>query len=170
MTKLNAVLVCALALAACGRQEAAPEANNAATEVPPPPARPIEPGLYRQATTLLEMKDPGLSQAEADAAAKQIGTTQTEESCVTADMVGDPKALIESDIAEDCVMERTVWDGGKIDIALSCPATADSSGGKLALTGDYDGDRYSITMAMSGNNGEVVRMKVDATRLGECRG
>ena len=166
----NVVIAGALVLAACGRDDAAPEANNGSTEVPAAAARPIEPGLYRQATTLLEMTDPTLSKAEADAAAKAIGTTQTEERCVTADMVSDPKALIESDIAEGCVMERTVWDDGKIDIALSCPKSGDSSGGKLALTGDYDGDRYSIAMAMSGNNGEVVRMKVDATRLGECRG
>ena len=169
MMKLNAVIVGALILAACGRQEAAPEANNAATEVPAAPARPIEPGLYRQATTLLEMKDASLSAAEAEAAAKAIGTTQTEERCVTADMVGDPKELIESDIAEGCVMERTVWDDGKIDIALSCPQSDESSGGKLALTGEYDGDRYTIAMAMNGNNGEVVRMKVDATRVGECK-
>ena len=151
--KLNAVIAGALVLSACGR-ETAPEANNAAVEAPAPAARPIQPGLYRQA----------------GAAAKAIGTTQTEERCVTPDMVSDPKALIESDIAEGCAMERTVWDDGKIDIALSCPKSGDSSAGKLALTGDYDGDRYSITMAMSGNNGEVVRMKVDATRLGECRG
>ncbi len=168
--KLNVLIAGALVLAACGRQEAAPEANNAADEAPAAAARPIQPGLYRQATTLLEMTDPSLSGAEAEAAAKAIGTTQTEERCVTADMVGDPKELIESDIAEGCAMERTVWDGGKIDIALSCPKSGDSSGGKLALTGDYDGDRYTIAMAMNGNNGEVVRMKVDATRVGECRG
>lgn len=167
--KLNALMVAAFALVACGREDAAPEANNAAAEPPAVAARPIQPGLFRQATTLLEMKDPSLSAAEAEAAAKAIGTTQTEESCVTSDMIGDPKALIESDIAEDCVTERMVWDGGKIDIALSCPQSDDFSGGKLALTGDYDGDRYTIAMAMNGNNGEVVRMKVDATRVGECK-
>ena len=168
--KMKAAIAATLALAACGREEAAPEASNDAAEAPAAPAAQIEPGLYRQATTLLEMKDPTLSGAEAEAAAKAIGTTQSEDRCVTPDMVSDPKELIESDIAEDCTMQRSVWDGGKIDIALSCPKNDELSGGKLALTGQYAADSYSIDMALQGNDGEVVRMKVDAKRLGDCTG
>ena len=164
------VIAGTLALAACGRDEPAPDANNAAIAAPVAAAAQIEPGLYRQATTLLEMKDPTLSPAEAEAAAKAIGQTQSEDRCVTPDMVSDPKALIESDIAEDCTMQRSVWDEGKIDIALSCPKQGDMSGGQLALTGNYAADGYSIAMSMQGNDGEVVRMKVDAKRLGDCAG
>ena len=167
--RLKAIIVGTLVLAACGRDEPAPEANNTAAEAPAPAAQ-IEPGLYRQATTLLEMKDPTLSPAEAEAAAKAIGTTQSEERCVTPDMVSDPKELIKSDIAEDCTMQRSVWDAGKIDIALSCPKSDDLSGGNLALTGTYAADNYSIAMSMQGNDGEVVRMRVDAKRLGDCAG
>jgi hypothetical protein len=168
MMKKNVLIVGALALAACSRDEAAPEANNGAAEAPVAAAAQIEPGLYRQATTLLEMKDPTLSAAEAEAAAKAIGKTQAEDRCVTPDMVSDPKELIESDIAEDCTMQRSVWDEGKIDIALSCPKRDDLSGGNLALTGTYAADSYSIAMSLQGNDGEVVRMKVDAKRLGDC--
>ena len=167
--KSHALVVAALALAACSKQEADPAANNAA-EAPPAPAAQIEPGLYRQATTVLELTDLTLSQTEADAAAKSIGTTQSEDRCVTPDMVSDPKALIESDIAEGCQMQRSVWDQGKIDIALTCPEGAASTGGKLALTGDYAADSYAITMNMQGNDGEVMRMKVEAKRLGDCPG
>lgn len=165
--KLKALIVGTFALAACSRDEPAPDANNVAA-VAPAPAAQIEPGLYRQATTLLEMKDPTLSQAEAEAAARAIGQTQSEDRCVTPDMVSDPKELIKSDIAEDCTMQRSVWDGGKIDIALSCPKKEDLSGGKLALTGTYAANSYSIAMSMQGNDGEVVRMNVDAKRLGDC--
>ena len=168
--KLKVLIVGTLALAACGRDERAPEANNAATEAPAAPAAQIEPGLYRQATTLLEMKDPTIFGEEAEAAAKAIGQTQSEDRCVTPDMVSDPKELIKSDIAEDCTMQRSVWDEGKIDIALSCPKQGDMSGGQLALTGNYAADGYSIAMSMQGNDGEVVRMKVDAKRLGDCAG
>lgn len=164
------VIVGTLALAACGRDEPAPDANNAAIAAPVAAAAQIEPGLYRQATTLLEMKDASLSEAEAAAAAKAIGTTQSEDRCVTPEMVSDPKALIESDIAEDCTMQRSVWDAGKIDIALSCPKKEGMSGGQLALTGTYAADAYSINMAMQGSDAEVVRMRVDAKRLGDCQG
>jgi hypothetical protein len=170
MMRIKAAVVASLALAACSRDEAAPDANNAAVEAPVVAAPQIEPGLYRQATTLLEMKDPTLSAAEAEAAAKAIGQTQSEDRCVTPDMVSDPKALIESDIAEDCTMQRSVWDAGRIDIALSCPKRDDLSGGNLALTGTYAADNYSIAMSLQGNDGEVVRMKVDAKRLGDCAG
>ena len=166
--KMKAAILGTLALAACGRDEPAPEANNAVAEAPIVAAAQIEPGLYRQATTLLEMKDPTLAGAEAEAAAKAIGMTQSEDRCVTPDMVNDPKELIKSDIAEDCTMQRSVWDEGKIDIALSCPKSDDLSGGNLALTGTYAADNYSIAMSMQGNDGEVVRMKVDAKRLGDC--
>ena len=165
--KLKTMIAGTLILAACSRDEAAPDANNSAIAAPAPAAQ-IEPGLYRQATTLLEMKDPTLSPAEAEAAAKAIGTTQSEDRCVTPDMVSDPKELIKSDIAEGCTMQRSVWDAGKIDIALSCPKSDDLSGGNLALTGTYAADSYSIAMALQGNDGEVVRMKVDARRIGAC--
>ena len=168
--RMKVLIVGTLALAACGRDEPAPDANNAVAQAPAAPAAQIEPGLYRQATTLLEMKDPTLSAAEAEAAAKAIGQTQSEDRCVTPDMVSDPKELIKSDIAEDCTMQRSVWDGGKIDIALSCPKRDDLSGGNLGLTGTYAADNYSIAMSLQGNDGEVVRMRVDAKRLGDCAG
>lgn len=163
------VIAGALALAGCSRDEHAAEGNNAAAAAPEAPATQIEPGLYRQATTLLEMKDASLSKAEAAAAAKAVGTTQSEDRCVTADMVSNPKALIESDIAEDCTIQRSVWDGGRIDIALSCPKNGEMSGGNLALIGTYGADRYAIDMAMDGHEGEVVRMRIAAKRLGDCR-
>lgn len=168
--KMKALIVGTLALAACGRDESAPDANNAAAQAPAPVAAQIQPGLYRQATTLLEMKDPSLSKAEADTAAKAIGKTQTKDRCVTPDMVNDPKELIKSDIAEDCTMQRSVWDEGKIDIALSCPKKEGMSGGQLALSGTYAADSYSIDMSMRASEDEVVRMKVDAKRLGDCAG
>ena len=166
--RLRIILVSALALTACGRDDAAPDANELTTNAPAVAAAQIQPGLYRQATTLLEMNDPTLSKAEADAAAKVIGQTQSEDRCVTPDMVSDPKELIKSDIAEDCTMQRSVWDEGKIDIALSCPGKEGVTGSQLALTGTYAADAYSIDMGMTGHAGEVVRMKVDAKRLGDC--
>ena len=168
--RLKILLAGTLAVTACGRDDAAPEANEVAANAPVVAAAQIEPGLYRQATTLLEMKDATLSGAEAEAAAKAIGTTQSEDRCVTPDMVSDPKELIKSDIAEDCTMQRSVWDEGKIDIALSCPKQDGTSGGQLALNGTYAADGYSINMSLQGNDGEVVRMKVDAKRLGDCAG
>lgn len=53
MMRSTTMIVAGLALAACGRDEPAPEANNAAAPATPVAAAQIEPGMYRQATTLL---------------------------------------------------------------------------------------------------------------------
>lgn len=154
------------AVSACGKTgESGNAADNGAA---PPPAAQIEPGLYRQATTLVEMKDPTLSADEAAAAAKAIGTTQTAERCVTPEMLENPKKIVMSGAEEGCTVERSTWEGGKIDIAMTCPEGENTSAGAMTLSGSYGSDRYSIAMAMNGNEGEVMRMKVEAKRLGDC--
>lgn len=162
--KRCALAIGLLLLAACRKDEAPPEANVAQPAVP----RPIEPGLYRQATSLLELKDPTLSAEQAAAAAKAVGSTQTADRCVTPEMIANPKAIAMSSVDEGCTIQRSLWEGGKIDIALTCPESEDSSAGTMQLTGTYDAYRYAIAMLMNGQQGEVMRMKVDAKRLGDC--
>jgi len=157
-------LVAALFLAGCSKKAEEAETNNVAAPAPAP----IEPGLYRQATTLLELKDPSMSAAETAAAAKQIGATQTADRCVTAEMISNPKKLLLSGEEQGCKIDKSLWDGGKIDLALTCPEDEDTGSGAMTLTGSYDKDRYAIEMVLNGDPGEVMRMKVDAKRLGDC--
>lgn len=157
-------LTATLILAGCQKQAEAPEANNVAAPAPAP----IEPGLYRQATTLVELKDPSLNAEEAAAAAKQVGATQTADRCVTPEMISNPKKLLLSSEEQGCKVEKSVWDEGKIDLALNCPADEDTGAGSMTVTGSYDKDRYAIDMVLSGDPGEHMQMKVDAKRLGDC--
>lgn len=159
------LLTATLILAGCQKKAEEAEANQVVAA--PVPSQ-IEPGLYRQATTLVELQDKTMSPEEAAAAAKKVGTTQTADRCVTPEMVDNPKKLVLSSKDQGCAVERSVWDAGKIDIALTCPEDEDTSAGAMTLTGNYDKDRYSIEMLMKGDPGELVRMKVDAKRLGDC--
>lgn len=162
--KTQMIALVLLALTACSKSDNA----NEATAAPAVPVEPIQPGLYRQATTLLEIKDPALSGAEAEAAAKAIGTTQTADRCVTPEMIANPGKMISQNAAKGCTVKKSVWDGGKIDIAMTCPETADNAGEAMSLNGTYDASSYKMNMATTGNNGEVMRMKVEAKRLGDC--
>jgi len=97
-------LIAVVALAACNKDPAAD--SNAANAVEAAPDK-IEPGLYRQATTLLDLKDSSLEYEQAAAAAKAIGTTQTTDRCVTPDMVADPQKLVREDSDPDCTVQRS---------------------------------------------------------------
>lgn len=158
--------VAIVALAACSKEKAA-ESNNAAIEAAAPDH--IEPGLYRQATTLVDLKDSSLEYEQAAAAAKAIGTTQTAERCVTPEMVKDPQQLVRTDTDPNCTVEKSRWNGGKIDFAMQCPESDDRMGGALALIGTYDKQEYHFEMSATGEGDDRMKMRVDAKRLGDCK-
>ena len=162
--KRRLIVIMCVALSACGKQAEAP--TNEQKPAPAPAA--IVPGMYRQATTLLEFKDPSLSAADLATAVKSIGTTQTVDRCVTPEMVSNPKKLVLSSTEQGCTVNKSVWEDGKIDLALSCPEDDSERAGSLDVTGTFDRERYSIDAALRGDPGEITRMKVDAKRLGDC--
>ena len=162
--KVIAIVAAAAAVAGCER--AAEEQSNTVAAEAPPAA--IVPGLYRQATTLLELKDSSMSAAESAAAAKSVGTTQTVERCVTPELVADPQKLVREDVDPACTVERSQWSDGRIDFAVTCPEGEEIEGGSFRLAGTYDRTSYSFELNASGARDDVMRMKVDGTRLGEC--
>lgn len=162
-----ALLLTAIALAACGKSGDDTATNTA--EATPPAADKIEPGLYRQATTLLDLKDSSLQGEQAAAAAKAIGTTQTAERCVTPEMVGDPQKLVREDVDPACTVERSHWTGGRIDFAMNCPENDELTGGSFALTGTYDKSAYHFELNATGAGEDRMKMRVDAERIGECQ-
>ena len=114
------------------------------------------------------MKDSSLSAAESAAATKSIGTAQTVERCVTPELVADPQKLVREDVDPACKVERSQWSDGRIDFAVTCPEGEEIEGGSFRLAGTYDRTSYSFELNASGARDDVMRMKVDATRLGEC--
>ncbi|MEO7655064.1 MAG: DUF3617 family protein [Sphingomicrobium sp.] len=165
---MRAITILAAAAVIAGCEKAPdPQANNAAASAEAPPAQ-IVAGLYSQSTTLLELKDRSLSAAEATAAAKAIGTTQTAERCVTPEMVADPQKLVREDVDPQCRVERSRWNDGRIDFAMSCPENEELEGGSFRLAGTYGRESYSFELNASGAGDDVMRMRVDAKRLGDC--
>lgn len=162
--RVIAIVAAAAAVAGCERA-AEEQANNVAAEAPPSA---IVPGLYRQATTLLQLKDSSMSAEESAAAAKAIGTAQTVDRCVTPELVADPQKLVREDVDPACTVERSQWSDGRIDFAVTCPEGEEIEGGSFRLAGTYDRTSYSFELNASGARDDVMRMKVDATRLGEC--
>ena len=162
--RMIAIVAAAAAIAGCEKAPD-PQSNNTAAEAPPAS---IVPGYYRQATTLLELKDSSMSAAESAAAAKAIGTAQTVDRCVTPKLVADPQKLVREDVDPACTVERSQWSDGRIDFAVTCPEGEEIEGGSFRLAGTYDRTSYSFELNASGARDDVMRMKVDATRLGEC--
>ena len=164
---MRVIIIVAAAAAIAGCERAADEPSNNVAAVAPPPS--IVPGLYRQATTLLELKDSSMSAAESAAAAKSIGTAQTVERCITPELVADPQKLVREDVDPSCKVDRSQWNDGRIDFAVTCPEGEEIEGGSFRLAGTYDRDSYSFELNATGaRDGDVMRMKVDAIRLGEC--
>lgn len=155
-------------LASCSKEKAADAGNGAAPATPA--VDHMVPGLYRQSTTLLDLKDSSLEYEQAAAAAKAIGTTQTAERCVTPEMVADPEKIFREDSDPSCKIERNQWTGGKIDFAMTCPENAEQLGGKVTLTGTYDASEYHFELSAAGSGDDRMKMRVDAQRLGDCKG
>ena len=164
---MRLIILAAAAAVIAGCEKAPdPDTNNTAAEAPPAS---IVPGLYRQATTLLELKDSSMSAAESAAAAKAVGTAQTVDRCVSPDLIADPQKLVREDVDPACKVDRSQWNNGRIDFAITCPEGEEIEGGSFRLAGTFDRDSYSFELNATGaRDGDVMRMKVDATRLGEC--
>lgn len=160
------MLLTAAALAACGKSG---DTDNAAANVAETAPDKIVPGLYRQATMLIDLKDSSLEGEQAAAAAKAIGTTQTAERCVTPEMVDNPQQLVREDVDPACTVERSQWTGGRIDFAMSCPENDELTGGSFALTGTYDRKEYHFELNATGAGEDRMKMRVDAERIGDCK-
>ena len=162
--KKHSIWIAVLAISACSKEKA--DGNAVEAKVAPDH---IVPGLYRQSTTLLDIKDSSLEYEQAAAAAKAIGTTQTADRCVTPDMVDDPQKLVRDNADPDCTVEKSHWNGGKIDFAMNCPENDDRMAGHLTLTGTYDEKEYHFEMSATGEGDDRMKMRVDAKRLGDCK-
>ncbi len=163
---MRAITIFAAAAVLVGCEKADAPANNVAQAEAPPAS--IVAGLYRQATTLVELKDSSLSAAEAEAAAKAVGTTQTAERCVTPEMVADPQTLVREEVDPQCKVGRSQWKDGRIDFAMACPENDELEGGSFQLAGTYGRDSYSFELNASGSGDDIMRMRVEAKRLGDC--
>lgn len=163
--KKHIILIAFLASSACGSEKGDSDAREVKGTAPDH----IVAGLYRQSTTLLDLKDSSLEYEQAAAAAKAIGTTQTTDRCVTPEMVDDPQKLVRDNADPNCAVEKSQWNGGKINFAMNCPENDERMAGYLTLTGTYDEKEYHFEMSATGEGDDRMKMRVDAKRLGNCK-
>ena len=172
MRSLHPPLLIALALlASCKAKEPADTANESAAvaEAPATAPKEIEPGLYRQDTTLLAFNDPSLPADQAASAARSVGTTQSQQSCLTPDRIANPRSIIMDSVEASCKVDQLTWEGGRIDVRMACADVSRSQAGVLALTGTYDGGRYDMDLKLAGPGGMGAHLKVAAKRIGPCQ-
>ena len=93
----------------------------------------VRAGKWQQSATLLDMDAPGIPAQFADQVKKQIGTTQTHESCLTPEQVKHPKEDFFTGADKNCRYEHFEWGDGKIHEA-HCHTECDADHGNAAPT------------------------------------
>lgn len=131
----------------------------------------VRPGKWQQNASLVSMEAPGMPPQVADAMKKAIGTTQTHETCLTADQAKHPKEDFFTGADKSCRYEHFKWGDGKIDMKLVCNHSGTSQ--TMEMAGTYEPDTYQMAMSVASkgsNPMETMNMKmtVDAKRVGEC--
>ncbi len=172
------LIACALPLAACNSDAEVSAENASVEEVAQSVGAAanvgdfINPGLWRTSMTIDEMTVTGMPPAAAAQMQKMQGRTTSDEKCLTAEDVKQPKENFFGG-EESCRYERFDMGNGKIDAVMNCSAGGATQ--KMTMAGTYSGDAYNMRMAMqSAGGGETagmgMKMRVDAKRIGQCTG
>ncbi|GAA4753171.1 hypothetical protein GCM10023264_20320 [Sphingomonas daechungensis] len=133
----------------------------------------VSPGKWQQNASLVSMEAPGMPPQVAEAMKKAIGTTQTHETCLTAEQAKHPKEDFFTGADKSCRYEHFNWGDGKIDMKLVC-ARPDATQ-TMQMTGTYEPNSYQMAMSVASKGSspmETMNMKmtVDAKRVGDCEG
>ena len=131
----------------------------------------VNPGQWQQDTTLLAMDIPGIPAQYADQVKKQVGTTQTNQACLTPEQAKHPKEDFFTGADKNCRYEHFKWGDGKIDMKLLCKHPNASQ--TMEMAGTYEPDSYQLTMSVASTGSSPMenvnmKMRVDAKRIGEC--
>ena len=174
------VPVVALAmLAACGSDadselaDAALSADEASGEAADDAAVMPRPGQYATTQELVELDLPGVPEAQLPAvrAAFAEGAADATSYCVAEEMTRE--RWLSSMTESNCTAARFDVEGNQVNAVLNCTAEGGING-RVALsgTGGRDGSDMvmSFTQAIPGMGDGTIRMRVKATRTGDCAG
>ena len=131
----------------------------------------VRPGKWQQSATLLEMEAPGIPAQYAEQIKKQVGTSQTHETCLTPDQVKHPKEDFFTGADKNCRYEHFKWGDGKIDMKMNCQHPNATQ--TMEMAGTYEPESYQMTMNVASKGNDPMesmnmKMRVDAKRVGEC--
>ena len=133
----------------------------------------VNPGKWEQTVALLEIDAPGMPAEVKSGMREAMSKVQVHNVCLTEAQAKSPREDFFTGADQNCRYEHFNWGDGKIDLKLNCKhPTATQT---MVLTGAYEPDSYSMTMtSTSEGRGPmeqmVMKMKVDAKRVGACDG
>ena len=132
----------------------------------------IEPGLWQSKVTIQEMNIPGLPAQYADKMKQSMAEHQQQSSkhCVTPEDVKEPKENFFGGEDKSCKYAHFAMGGGKMDIQMVC--NREGSTQTTNMKGSYTATSYSMDMSSNASGGAeqgmVMKMHVDANRVGDC--
>jgi Protein of unknown function (DUF3617) len=166
-----------ITLAACSNEPDVKMANASIGEVAQEmreqgTGRFINPGKWEQSASLLEIDAPGMPD-EVRAGMKQaMAEVQVHEVCLGPEQAKSPKEEFFTGADKNCRYEHFNWGDGKIDLKLNCKHPQATQ--TMVMVGTYSPDSYTMTLTTT-NEGAgpmermVMKMKVDAKRVGACK-
>lgn len=134
----------------------------------------VRPGKWQSRVQIEQFELPG---APPEAAAAMRGLherVQVAETCLTPEQAQRPKEDFFAGSGKNCRYDRFTMSGGKIDAVMSC--TGQGMAQTMTMQGTYGPDDYRMSMSMKADAGSgpagglTMKMRVDATRVGECDG
>lgn len=174
------MLLCPLALAACGGGGPSVKGENASIDEvakATQDAVKMQPGQWQTQVKFLSVDMPGLPKAQADMMAQQMGkaSESTVETCITPEMVSKPPSeMFGGKAGGGCVYDTYELSGGKLNAVMTCkPQGAGEI--KATTTGTIGSTSYELTSdtAMSGAPGMpggkmTMKTQIIGKRVGEC--
>ena len=133
----------------------------------------VNPGKWQQTATLISIEAPGMPPEAREMMGRAMGEAQVHEVCLTPEQAKSPREDFFTGADQNCRYEHFKWGDGKIDLKLNCQHPNASQ--TMVLVGEYEPDSYTMSMTAT-NQGSapgqqmVMKMKVDAKRVGECDG
>lgn len=132
----------------------------------------ISAGRWEMSMDVQEIAIPGMPPEMQQQMKGAMGQGRTFATCVTPEEAKQPKEdFFAGQDAPNCRYENFAMGNGKIDLTMTCKEGAGTR--RMAMTGSYGDDAYSMDMDMSGQGeGGAMTMKATMTgkRTGECKG
>lgn len=168
-----------LLLAACGGGDTVTAQNASVAEVAEKVKNAdlaeesfISPGRWEMTMDIQEIEIPGMPPEMKQHMQSAMGKGRSFATCVTPEEAKRPKEdFFAGQDAPNCRYENFAMGDGKIDLVMTCKEEGGTR--RMAMTGRYGGDAYTMNMDMSGQ-GEGGAMTMKATmkgaRVGACKG
>lgn len=132
----------------------------------------ISPGRWETTMAVQDISIPGMPPEMKQQMQSAMGERKAFATCITPEEAKRPKEdFFAGEEAPNCRYDNFAMGNGKIDLTMTCKEGAGTR--RMAMTGSYGDDAYSMAMDMSApGRGGTMTMKatVKGRRAGECKG